>query len=254
MVGVASPAANYGGRVPIDLTLGIPRPHGPESLLSGLVSERFSQARAVTSADDVAVAGAPIVAASGLLGQQDVDLGRIVVCLDVDPLELRSAPQGGYEAVRYELDCPVRDLGEAIALRIPSPLAVYPELDEDSELTLADAARELADAGKIPGLGRGHLSLSGTRGSVADFLAVLAHADVGFVARVDNAAQVLELLAGTIAALRGDDVRAALAEPDPARLTTLVPDAVAAVREVLLGIEVPNPREIGNRLADWGLA
>lgn len=240
--------------MPIDLTLGIPRPHGPESLLSGLVSERFSQARAVPSAGELPVAGAPIVAASGLLGQQDVDLGRIVVSLDVDPLELRTAPQARYEAVRYELDCPVGNLDEAIALRVPSPLAVYPELDEDSELTLADAARELVDGGKIPGLGRGNLSVAGARGSVADFLAVLAHADTGFVARVDSAAEVLALLAGIVAALRGDDVRAALAEPDTARLTTLVPDAVAAVREVLLGVEAPNLREIGNRLASCGLA
>lgn len=240
----------------IDLTLGIPRPAGPESLLSALLSERFSQARDVVSPSAPAVVGPPIVAASGLLRDSGVELGRIVVDLDVDPLELRSAPQAGYEAVRYQLDCPAGNLDEAIALRVPSPLIVYPVMDDASDLTLADAARELAEGGKIPGLDLSGEASGGAHstGSVADFLAVLAHADTGFVARAEDASQVLSLLAGTVAALRGDDVRQALARPEVDHLTGLSPDAIAAVREVLLGIEVPDVVRTVDRLRASGLA
>lgn len=236
----------------IDLTLGIPRPRGPESLLSRLLSPRFPQAQSVISTGDSEAAGPPVVPASGLIGDSGSDLGRIVVGLDMDPAELRSSSQARYEAVRYQLECPVSSLDEAIALRLPSPLAVYPVIDDpvgaDTEITLADAAGALADAGKIPGLTSGH-----PNAAVADFLAVLAHADVGFVAQAATAEEVLALLAGTVAALRGDDVRGALAQPDPGPLTTLIPEAAAAVREVLLGIEVPDPGGIAAQLATWGL-
>ena len=49
---------------------------------------------------------------------------------------------------------------------------------------------------------------------------------------------VLALLSATVAALRGDDVRSAWTHPDVAALGRLRPPAAAAVREVLLGVEV----------------
>jgi len=238
--------------VSIDLTLGIPRPRGPESLLSRLLSPVITQAQSVASARDSEVSGPPVVPASALIGDGGSDLGPIVVGLDIDPAELRSSSQARYEAVRYRLECPVSSLDEAIALRMPSPLVVYPVIDypvdADTGITLADAAGVLANAGKIPGLSAGH-----PNAAVADFLAVLVHTDVGFVAQADTAEEVLAVLAGTVAALRGDDVRGALAEPDPGPLTTLIPEAAAAVREVLLGIEVPDVESMAAGLAAWGL-
>lgn len=65
---------------------------------------------------------------------------------------------------------------------------------------------------------------------------------------------MLALLAATVAALRGDDVRAALAAPDPGRLTALIPEAAAAVREILLAVEVDDPAGVARDLAALGLA
>lgn len=229
----------------IDLPLGIPRPAGPESLLSALLSERFTQADEARTAKTASVCGPPIVSAASLLGRDGLELGKIVVDLDLDPTKLRGAPQAAYEAVRYQLDCPSDDLDDAIALRVPSPLAVYPTTDDPD---LADAARALVDGGKIPGLGRGY-----SASAIADFLSVLAHADTGFVARADNASEVLSILAGTVASLRGDDVRRALESPNAAGLVSLIPEAASAVREVLIGIEVAAPVEIGAQLNALGL-
>ena len=78
---------------------------------------------------------------------------------------------------------------------------------------------------------------------LADLLAVAAHSGVGFgaglVPRCTDADQVWSLLAGAVAAMTGDDVRAALAAPDPAALLALSRSAREAVRDVVTCVAVP---------------
>ena len=234
---------HYGGEVAIPLSLGVPRSRGPQSLLAELLSGSQDTGPAAGGA-----LGPRVVPASALLDAAGTDAGRIIVGLDVDPAVLRTSEQASYEAVRFHLDCPAGQLGDAVALRLPSPLAVFVTADGSDDPGLAETAQQLADAGRIPGLASGR-----GIGEVADFLAVLAHADVGYVARARDTVEVLALLSGTVASLRGDDVRAALAAPDPTRLTSLIPEAAEAVREVLLGVEVHDPALVARELADAGL-
>ncbi|MGW0250701.1 hypothetical protein ACWDYH_29110 [Nocardia goodfellowii] len=72
---------------------------------------------------------------------------------------------------------------------------------------------------------------------LADFLAGVAHADSGFVARTGSGERAVAVVAATVAALCGEDIRAALAVPDIGFLTGLKPPAVEAVRGVLLAVE-----------------
>ncbi|SUE16184.1 Uncharacterised protein [Rhodococcus gordoniae] len=166
----------------------------------------------------------PIVPAAAVTGSPTREL---VVELDAST-ELPSP--AGWRPIRYQVECSAEDLEDVLAITAPAPLVVYPHV---SDAALADAARALTEAGHIPGLTAG-------RGAeaVADFLAVLAHTDTGYAARATGTDDVVALLAATVAALSGFDVRAALATPDVARLRRLVPEAAAAVREILLVVEV----------------
>lgn len=119
----------------------------------------------------------------------------------------------------------------------------------------AEAVKRLVAVGTVTGLDlTGGERSDGEFGrasadDVADFLAVLAHAETGFVARAGTADDVLAVLAATVAALRGDDVRAAWTQPDVGALAALRPGAAAAVREVLLGVEVADLAEVVAGLA-----
>ncbi|WP_280267731.1 hypothetical protein [Nocardia wallacei] len=84
---------------------------------------------------------------------------------------------------------------------------------------------------------------------VAAFLAGAAHADTGFVARAASGERALALLAATAAALCGDDIVAALRDPDIDFLRGLKPPAVQALREVLLAVESDRPDEVAQALA-----
>ncbi|UGT59358.1 hypothetical protein [Nocardia asteroides] len=84
---------------------------------------------------------------------------------------------------------------------------------------------------------------------LADLVGTVVHTADGFVARTGNAARALAILAATAAALCGEDVRRALAAPDIPFLTGLNPQAVEAVRGVLLWIEAENPAELTAELA-----
>ncbi|MFC3963847.1 hypothetical protein [Nocardia jiangsuensis] len=84
---------------------------------------------------------------------------------------------------------------------------------------------------------------------LADLIGSVVHTADGFVARTGEAARALALLAATAAALCGEDVRRGLAAPDIAFLTGLNPQAVEAVRGVLLWIEAENPAELTAELA-----
>ncbi len=187
---------------------------------------------------------APIVPATSVIAIPGRD---IVVELDVSA----EAPSpAGRRPVRYQLDCSPDDLDDVLAFTAPAPLAVYVQVDDPvlADAALADTARALTEAGHIPGLPTGH-----GPGAVADFLAVLAHADTGFVARAETASDVLALLSGTAAALSGFDVRDALVAPDADRLGRLIPEAAEALREILLAVEVDDPDAVLSGLREAGL-
>ncbi|WP_431957493.1 hypothetical protein [Nocardia lijiangensis] len=84
---------------------------------------------------------------------------------------------------------------------------------------------------------------------IADFLAAIAHADTGFVARTDSGERALAIVAATVAALCGEDIRTALTRPDIAFLTGLKAPAVEAVRGVLHAVETAEPERVGAALA-----
>lgn len=197
---------------------------------------------------DAVTAGPRIVAASLLTAAAgtDTDAGAVVVELDIDPGELAGAVD--HRAMRFHVHCTTDQVQDAVGLRLPAPVTVFVTPEGSDSGTLAEAAQVLSDAGHSPGLVPGQ-----PVDAVADFLAVLAHTSVGYVARARDGAEVLSLLAGTVAALRGDDVRAALTNPDVAALAALIPEAAQAVRGVLLGIEVDDPEQVDRVLAEAGL-
>jgi hypothetical protein len=84
---------------------------------------------------------------------------------------------------------------------------------------------------------------------VAEFLAHIAHADSGFVARTGSGARAVAIVAATAAALCGADIRAALANPDLEFLRGLTAPAVQALREVLLAVESDRPEIVERGLA-----
>ncbi|MGY4097959.1 hypothetical protein ACW2Q0_00100 [Nocardia sp. R16R-3T] len=84
---------------------------------------------------------------------------------------------------------------------------------------------------------------------VADFLVEVAHSEGGFIARTSDGNRALAIVAGTVAALCGEDIRAALARPDIGFLTSLKPPAVEAARSVLLAIESDAPDDLAGTLS-----
>ncbi|MFE7798486.1 hypothetical protein [Nocardia sp. NPDC057440] len=84
---------------------------------------------------------------------------------------------------------------------------------------------------------------------IADFLAEVAHADTGFIARTAHGDRALAIVAATAAALCGEDIRTALSTPDIAFLIALKPPAIEAVRSVLLAIETERTDEVTRALA-----
>lgn len=135
-----------------------------------------------------------------------------------DALPTPDAP--GHEPVLVTLSAPARRSLVAGLVRPHTPDPAEPVLDADA-----------ADA------------------EVAGFLAAIAHADTGYIARTADGARALAVVAATTAALCGEDIRTALEHPDVAFLTALKPPAVEAVRTVLLAIETDTPEPIRSSLA-----
>lgn len=133
-----------------------------------------------------------------------------------------------------------KSYGEAVADKEP----VLVELTVPTRQSPIDGL--VVVPGTIPG--KNVLDLSETDDRIADFLAMAAHSDEGFVARVDNEDRALAVVAATAAALCGADIRAALAEPDATFLAGLSAQALTAVRTVLLGIETAQPDNVDRHL------
>lgn len=85
--------------------------------------------------------------------------------------------------------------------------------------------------------------------AVSEFLVRIAHSDTGFVARTDSGERAVAIVAATVAALCGDDIRLALANPNIAFLTGLKEPAVEALRTVLLAIETTESEALTSALA-----
>jgi hypothetical protein len=198
------------------LTLGLPPRRDPRALFDELLSVRCpdpTTARALTPSPFF---GAAVVPAS-TIGAEDRDLiGR----LDIDP--------GGIGAARFTIGVPEDQLSDALSLRPPAPLTIFCAGGD-----MAAVAAAIVAAGHSPGLDAGD-----TENRTADLLAVVAHSDTGFFAHVHRPDQILGVVAATVAALRGDDIRDAIRRPNIDALTSMHPEAAAATREVLLGIEV----------------
>lgn len=111
--------------------------------------------------------------------------------------------------------------------------------------TSAPDAAETTGAGAEPEV----LNLAAPDHEIADFLAAIVHTDTGFVARTSSGPRALAIVAATAAALCGEDIRTALAHPDPGFLTSLQPPAVAAIREVLHAIETDDSATLEASLA-----
>lgn len=211
----------------------------PRGMLDALLTCRHD-----TLVDALASAGpllaAPIVPAGAVTDAPGRDL-----VLELDASAPPPAP-AGWRPIRYQVDCSADELDDVLAFTAPAPLAVYVDGPDDD---LAETARALTEAGHIPGLPTGH-----EPDAVADFLAVLAHSDTGYVARAATAADVVALFSATAAALSGFDIRAALAAPDIAWLQRLIPEAGAALREILLAVEVSDPESVARELQELGLS
>ncbi|WP_433712835.1 hypothetical protein ACQP2U_00465 [Nocardia sp. CA-084685] len=121
-------------------------------------------------------------------------------------------------------------------------------------LAAPSAARRSLDDGLVRAVGTGAsgvriLDAEVTDGEVAEFLVEVAHSDGGFIARTSDGKRALAIVAGTVAALCGEDIRAALAQPDISFLTSLKPPAVEAARSVLLAIETDVPDDLAGTLS-----
>ncbi|MBL1073313.1 hypothetical protein JK358_02775 [Nocardia sp. 2] len=93
------------------------------------------------------------------------------------------------------------------------------------------------------------LDLAVSDTEIGVFLVRIAHGDKGFVARTDSGARALAIVAATTAALMGDDIPTALANPDLDFLRGLKPPAVEALREVLLAIETADRAAVETALS-----
>ncbi len=103
-----------------------------------------------------------------------------------------------------------------------------------------DLVRPLSPAADAP-----VLDADAADAEVAEFLVRAAHSEGGFVARTVSGERALGVLAATVAALCGEDIRCALTRPDLEFLRGLRPEAVTAVRTVLLAIESDTPQAVG---------
>ena len=226
----------------IPLTLRPPTPRDERPLTVGLlIADQPGRALAQPTGPDAKAVARMLGPARVAASEAGADQAGLFVDLDVDPESLfaSTAPR------RYLLYCGAADVAEALALRTPAPVVLFIDPPAGG---LADLAAHIVGAGSPVGLAVGR-----SNEEIADFLAVLTHSMAGFLLRAVDADDVVRLLAATVASMRGDDVRAALAQPSLQGLIDLGDEAAATVREILLGIAVPDPVAIARELVRRGL-
>ncbi|MGW6693652.1 hypothetical protein ACWF62_07750 [Rhodococcus sp. NPDC054953] len=231
------------------LNLQPPAPSEPQPPFAGLISRASPDADSARDRARDALVGPPVRAASALGDTNGLD-GPLWLRLDLAPESL-VVP---VEPARIEVDCPLEHLDDALALaagdpvRLPGLLAIRVHPGAAGRGWAAESAERIVAAGAQPVLSAGL-----DADDVADFLAVLAHSDTGFVAHAADGAEVVAILAATIAALRGDDIPAAYRTADPGPVAALSAAAAAAVREVLAGIAVPDADAVAEQLRARGI-
>ncbi|MGW0040852.1 hypothetical protein [Rhodococcus sp. NPDC003348] len=232
------------------LNLQPPAPRESQPPFAGLLSELCPGGAALRGRARGVLFGPPVLTASGLDGVEAGD-GPLWLRLDIAPDAL---PGSAPDLTRIEVDCPLEHLDDALALakgdpvRLPAPVAVRVEPGAAGRGWAAESAERIAAAGAHPVLPAGSAAED-----VADFLAVLAHSDAGFVSYAADGGEVIAILAATVAALRGDDIPAAYLAADPAPLAALSTPAAEAVREVLLAIAVPDAAAVEAHLRAHGI-
>ncbi|MFF0816340.1 hypothetical protein ACFYVR_14485 [Rhodococcus sp. NPDC003318] len=232
------------------LNLEPPSPRESQPPFAGLLAEICADADALRARDRDTMFGAPLLAATALAGVDAAD-GPLWLRLDVAPDAL---PANVPELARIEVDCPLDQLDDALALAqgdplaLPARLAVRVDPGAAGRGWAADAAARIAEVGAHP-----VLAADADAADVADFLAVLAHSDAGFVAHARTGEEVIAILAATVASLRGDDITAAYLAADPAPIAGLSAAAAEAVREVLVAIAVPGGAATSAHLRDLGI-
>ncbi len=232
------------------LNLQPPVPRDTPPPFAGLLAETCSDAAALHHRRRGALFGPPVLDATALIGVGAND-GPLWLRLDTDPDAL---PPTLPDLVRIEVDCPFDRLDDALALAqgdphpLPARLAIRVDPGDAGRGWAAESAERIVAAGAHPVLGSGLAAVD-----VADFLAVLAHAEIGFVAHADTGGEVVAILAATVAALRGDDIPHAYTAADPASVTALGDAAAAAVRQVLLAIAVSDATAVEAHLRAHGI-
>ncbi|MGL4305808.1 MAG: hypothetical protein ACRCSF_06605 [Mycobacteriaceae bacterium] len=176
--------------------------------------------------------------------RQLAENNKFIVLLDSDPDEIPSAAIKYIE--KFQINCSIANFDDALTLRCTHPLVIY--LEGQEKISAGDAAAEIVQAGHIPGLAR-RTPLT----SVSDFLAVVVHAQNGFLAQADTVEELFTLMSVTIAALRGEDIGLSVEVTNSERLSRLGAAAGEALRQVLLAVEVPNPVAMGYELAKRGI-
>ncbi|QDQ96335.1 hypothetical protein [Tomitella fengzijianii] len=239
------------------LPLRPPREQTRRPLAAGLLVARAPGGSAEPPGDaEGSGADGARAAAAGLVGPAHVrasDLERIITTqvgddagvfatLDVAPDELRAEPR--VPVVRYLLTVSADELDEALALDAPGPVAVAVR---GGGITVRECAERAAAAGRSMVLPTG-----ADAGDVADFQSSFVHSDAGYLAEADDAAGVVRVLACAVAGISGADVRAAFDRPDVERLLALSDMAADAVRQLLLGVLVPEPLAVAAELAALG--
>jgi len=214
--------------VPTFLSLSTPEPRDSAPLLAHLLDNRAGTALSGP------LHGAPVLLASRLTAGANA-----VVELDSDPQALPP-----HAAVRYDLHPANAELPDALSVTLPASRTVFVRPGRGWVQRLQSVLAAGHDAG---------LPAEVSQPEVADFLAVLAHAEVGFVARADDGAGVVRVLCATVAALRGDDVRSAWQRPQLSGLRAVPAPAARALREVLRSVEVPDAASVQAELAAMGL-
>ncbi|MFD3510398.1 hypothetical protein [Nocardia sp. NPDC058666] len=127
----------------------------------------------------------------------------------------------------------------------------HPTPAEPVLLNLSPPARRslVADLIRPPGTSPHPVDADIPDPDLAAYLAGAAHAPQGFTAHTTSGPRALAVVAGTVAALCGEDIPTALKTPDLAFLRSLKPAAIEATRTVLLAIETPHEQAITEALS-----
>ncbi|MBD0324310.1 MAG: hypothetical protein ICV72_13135, partial [Aldersonia sp.] len=171
--------------MPVPLTLGVPKRREDRPLTARLL---------LVSGDD----GMVTEELAPMIGDRVVPLSELPPPVDapagvIGAVDLRGAstfePPPG---IALHIDCTAEQVSAVLELPVTAAVFVAGAVD-------VEVVRAITAAGFRAGI-----DFAAPIEQVADFLAVLAHTDTGFVGRVRTGREALAGIAATVAALRGD--------------------------------------------------